>query len=67
MITIYKKNNVYNAENDAKEIEIRGLSTDTKPLTVEGKNVPNGSVFIEINTGKIFLFDLDNKTWNEVS
>ena len=67
MITIYKKTNVYNAENDKKEIELRGLSTDTKPLTVEGKDVPNGSVFIEINTGKIFLFDLDNKTWNEVS
>lgn len=40
-----------------------GLSTDTKP--VEG--VANGSIFIEIDTCKLYFFDLDGKTWKEWS
>ena len=39
-----------------------GLSTDTKPT----KNVINGAIFIEINTGKAFFFDRANTTWLEV-
>lgn len=38
-----------------------GLSTDVKPLV----NVANGSVFIEMDTGKIYFFDLANVTWRE--
>lgn len=36
------------------------LSTDTKPMGVE-----NGSLSYEIDTGKIFMFDAENKTWVE--
>ena len=36
------------------------LSTDTKPL-----NVPNGTILIEIDTSKIFLFDAENEVWSE--
>ena len=61
MITIYRKNNVSTNGNE-EEIEYRGLSTDTKPT----KNVENGSIFIEINTGKMFIYDLSTETWNEV-
>lgn len=42
-------------------IEYRGLSTDTKPT-----DCINGAAFIEIDTGKVYLFDADAGTWNEV-
>ena len=45
-----------------KTYEFRGLSTDDKPV----ENVGNGSVFIEIDTGKVFIFDEQNKLWKEI-
>ena len=45
-----------------KTYEFRGLSTDEKPV----ENVGNGSVFIEIDTGKVFIFDEQNKLWKEI-
>lgn len=39
-------------------IEYRGLSTDNKPT-----NAKNGSVFVEMDTGKIFIFDEENAQW----
>lgn len=36
------------------------LSTDTKPDTV-----PNGSSCVEIDTGKVYLFDAENEHWYE--
>ena len=41
--------------------ELYGLSTDTKPTA----EVPNGSVFIEIDTGAFFFFDEISQTWAE--
>lgn len=38
-----------------------GFSTDVKPQV----NVANGSVFIEMDTSKIYFFDLANVTWRE--
>lgn len=46
--------------------ELRGLSTDEKPTTFEGKKIGNGSIFIEIDTGKIFFYDLENEQWKEI-
>lgn len=40
--------------------EVYGLSTDTKP-----SNVPNGSIFVEMDTSKLYTFDADGKQWNE--
>lgn len=65
MVSIYKNNNVNNVESGEKELEFRGLSTDEKPFTVGGKTIANGSVFIEIDTGKIYFFDIDSETWKE--
>ena len=45
-----------------KTYEFRGLSTDEKPV----ERVGNGSVFIELDTGKVFIFDEQNKTWREL-
>lgn len=67
MVSIYQKNNVITNNNgEAKELEFRGLSTDTKPVEIDNKAVANGSVFIEMDTGKIYLYDLANTEWKEM-
>ena len=49
-------------------LELRGLSTDEKPSDkIKEKNIDNGSVFIEIDTGDVYLFDLEGETWNNVT
>ena len=42
-------------------VELRGLSTDEKPT-----NYGNGSIFLEIDTGKLYLFDAENQEWKEI-
>lgn len=37
----------------------QGLSTDTKPVD----NVPNGSIFVEMDTAKKYRFDKENEIW----
>ena len=67
MISIYSNINLKStSEGDFSSFELRGLSTDEKPTEINGKNVDNGSVFIEIDTGKVFLYDLENTEWKEV-
>jgi len=70
MITIYnvKKSEMLNHPNGEVFylLELRGLSTDEKPTEIENGTIENGSVFIEIDTGKVFIYDLDNEQWNEV-
>ena len=41
--------------------EYDGLSTDTKPTG----GARNGEIFIEIDTGKIYLFDEEGQKWYE--
>ena len=41
-------------------IEAAGLSTDSKPA-----DVAVGSVFLEVNTNKVYLYD--GSSWNEVT
>lgn len=64
MISIYSQKDKDN--NTKMEVELRGLSTDEKPLTIKGAVVDNGSVFIEIDTGKVFMFDLEHQQWKEI-
>ena len=72
MITIYKIENINREKtgNNAKEdfilAELRGLSTDGKPTQIKGKGIENGSAFIEINTGKFYLYDKENEQWKEI-
>lgn len=67
MITIYKNKSLKTTKRgETSAIELRGLSTDTKPLEFNGKTIDNGTTFIEIDTGKIYLYDLENNQWKEI-
>lgn len=67
MVTIYKdENDRLQWDSTYTQLELRGLSDDDKPTTIEGKTIANGSVFIEIDTGKVFMYDLSTQTWKEV-
>lgn len=43
-------------------IEAVCLSTDTKPTT----GIANGSVVIEMNTGKVFMYNESGSAWVEL-
>lgn len=50
------------------ELNYRGLSTDEKPLvhlTAAGteEKIPNGSIFYEMDTGDLYMWDAENSTW----
>ncbi len=59
MVTLNTSNDTTRSEG----WEFRGKSTDTKPLEVDGLNIPNGSVFFEFDTGDVYFWDDDSKTW----
>lgn len=67
MVSLYKIENV-NEKTDGKYVscELRGMSTDTKPTEIGINKIANGSVFIEIDTGSVFIYNQDNEEWNEV-
>ena len=69
MITISKKGMQRDLEGKVRVIlEIRGLSTDSKPVDIlKNIYIDNGSVFIEIDTGDVFLYDMDSETWINVT
>ena len=64
MISIYNINKKIQGNSKGESIvELRGLSTDTKPTTIGEDKVGNGSVFIEIDTQKMYFFDAENQEW----
>lgn len=67
MISIYqnKQVQVIKGKGDS-QLEFRGLSTDDKPIEFNGTDIPNGAIFIEMDTGKFYMFDLENKQWKEI-
>lgn len=44
--------------NENMVMHFRGLSSDTKP-----DGMPNGSDFLEIDTGKMWYYDEDSGDW----
>lgn len=40
--------------------DLRGLHDDTKPT---GADVPNGSTFLEMDTGSLYIWDKENSQW----
>lgn len=69
MITIAKNENTkIVGDNRYILVELRGLSTDEKPIMYDEKidsYIDNGSIFIEIDTGKIYMFNLSSNQWVE--
>lgn len=43
-------------------VEAFGLSTDEKPTS----GICTGSVFVEVDTGRVYLFDEDNSVWHNL-
>ena len=67
MVTINEiKNTKLKTDGEYIFAELSGKSTDNKPIEKDGKKIDNGSIYIEIDTGKIYLYDLETKTWKEV-
>lgn len=67
MTTVYDiSKNIINPSGYVIYVELRGLSTDEKPTEINGKIIGNGSVFIEIDTGKLYFYDKENEQWKEV-
>ena len=44
-----------------KALDLRGKSSATKPT-----DVPNGTTFLEMDTGNVFAFDAEEKTWYQM-
>lgn len=66
MVSIYsiRKNTL--AQNSLLQVELRGLSTDNKPTSFDNGLVDNGSVFIEIDTGDVYLYNMEDEEWEPV-
>lgn len=64
MVTLYKNDNVRKTtDGQTTYCELRGLSTDTKPTEINGMKIGNGSVFIEIDTQEVFIFNETTQEW----
>lgn len=60
MVTLAKRGDSYNSQI----MEFYGLSTDEKPLKDRtDMDIPNGSVFVEMDTLKVFFFDTERNSW----
>lgn len=67
MISLYKlENTEIRPDADYISVEFRGLSTDDMPTEYNGKKIANGSAYIQIDTGKVFLYDIESEEWKEV-
>ena len=67
MISLYKlENTEIRPDADYISVELRVKSTDEKPTEIAGKKIANGSQLIEIDTGKVFLYDIESEEWKEV-
>lgn len=67
MVTLYKNDNVRKTtEGQTTYCELRGLSTDTKPTEINGYTIGNGSVFIEIDTQDVYIFNETTQEWTGV-
>lgn len=47
-------------------LELYGLSTDTKPIEkFENSYIGNASIYYEMDTGRIHMYDEENRIWIE--
>lgn len=50
-------------DKNQKEMFFTGLSTDTKPTEWKGITPPQFSIFFELDTWAVYVFDYQNKQW----
>ncbi len=48
-------------------IELRGLSTDKKPLKKDYRLLGNGSTLLEMDTAHLFMYDEEHDKWLDVT
>ena len=61
MITYTKDPVVFGTNPTKRYVEGHCLSTDTKPTAY----IANGSMLLEMDTGKVFMFDEEHTQWEE--
>lgn len=67
MISIYKNKALKTTTHgEVCSVELRGLSSDTKPTQINDKKIENGSIFVEIDTGNVYMYDLENNEWRMI-
>ena len=55
------------ARKSREILNFAGISTDTKPTGTYGTTlIGNGSTFIEMNTGYVYMYDEANSTWRKL-
>ena len=55
---------VTSPQTSVQELGFKGKSSDIKPVgTCNGKPIPNGSTFYEIDTGNIYMYDAEASAW----
>lgn len=59
MRTLYSKVVGTDGETVINYVEMAGLSTDTKPTD----NIAAGSVFLEVDTGLVAIFNEEDNEW----
>ena len=50
-------------DKNQREMVFTGLSTDTKPIIWKGITPPQFSLFFELDTWAVYVFDYENKQW----
>lgn len=63
MVTIYKVEKADIKNGGKFLVELRGLSDDDKPTSINGGAIINGSEFLEIDTGDLYYFNEDDTEW----
>ena len=64
MSKIYTSSTAFNENGDPFEKpDFMGLSTDDKPTSFKGGDVPNMSTFVEVDTGVVYFYDADSQQW----
>ncbi|MBR3645241.1 MAG: hypothetical protein IKN54_02390 [Lachnospiraceae bacterium] len=55
------------AYSTSKPMALYGLAEDDKPTeTFNDVAIPNGSTYMEIDTGKVLMYDAENAEWHEI-
>ena len=64
MSVIYTSSTAFHENGDPFEKpDYFGLSTDEKPTSYKGGDIPNMSIFVETDTGTVCFYDADSEQW----